>query len=158
MPTLRAAGAVFGFGILVIVLGLFVAPMVGATSANAQQSFAIQDGQSKGLHPNANISATIDNQNDAVVTITDTTTFAENSTSELDPGENDTITVSGSEFFVEYDDFSQGGEYGIFTVEYPSAFQYGDGVKLFINHTGLILTLLGMLIAIFGLVIGVRLA
>lgn len=158
MPTLRAAGAIFGFGILVIVLGLFVTPMVDATAANAQQSVAIQDGQTQGLHPNANISVTIDSQNDAVVTITDTTTFEENSTAELDPGQNETITVSGEEFFIEYDQFSQGGEYGVFTVEYPAAFQYGRASRLFIEHTGLILTLLGMLMALSGIVMGVRLA
>jgi hypothetical protein len=158
MPSVRAAGALFGFGILVLVVGLFIAPMITDTAARAEQTVAIQDGNSANLQQNLNISASIDNQNDATVTVTDLTTFEENSTAELDPGENETVRLAGEDILITYDQFSQGGDYGVFTVQYPAAFQYSENVQFFYDNLQILLVIIAFMFVLSGAVVGVRLA
>lgn len=158
MSLLRASGAIFGFGILVLVLGLFVAPLVGASGSTAERTVALQDGDSDSIHQNLNVSASIDSSNNATFTVVDQETFNENTTSALSPGENETLRLSGADIAVNYDRYSDGGSYAVVTVEFPPTFQYSDGAQLFYEELGLLLSIVGGLIAISGLVMGVRAA
>lgn len=159
MSLLRASGAIFGFGILVLCLGLFVAPMVTASSTSAQDTVALTDGDSESVHQNLNVSASINSStNNATFTVTDQQTFNQNTTSELAPGENETLQLSGESITVTYDQFSSGNSYAVTTAEYPPTFQYSAGTAVFYENLGLLLSVVGALIAISGLVMGVKAA
>lgn len=157
MATFRAAGAIFGFGILVLCLGLFVAPLVTAGSGTAEQSVSLTDGESQELRQNLDVEASIDASNNATVTVVDTTTFNQNTT-ELSEGESGTVTISGEEIDVSYGGYIAGNDYAVLTFEYPATFGMEANTRLFYDNLGLLVSVIGLLICLTGVVMGVRLA
>lgn len=156
MVTFKAAGAIFGFGILVLVIGLFVAPMVGATQTGAQQSVSLTDGESQTIQQNLDVEVDINSQDNIDVTVTDTTTFEQNTTEGMDVGENATMTLSGEEITVTYDIATS--DYVVLTFDYPSTFGFEENSRIFYDNLGLLLSIAGVMFSLTGVVMGVRVA
>lgn len=156
MVTFKAAGSIFGFGILVLVIGLFVGPMVGATQTGATQSVSLSDGESQQIQQNIDVELSLDANNNATVTVVDTTTYNQNTTESLSEGETTTLTVSGEEIGVTYDLVT--AAYAVLSFDYPSTFGFEENSRVFYDNLGLLLSIVGMLFAMTGVVMGVRAA
>lgn len=154
MATPRTAGALFGFGILVLVIGLFLGPMATATTQDASTTVEVADGQNVDLNDRlsteAAINATTEN---ATITVIDEDTLSRKNTTELSVGDSDTVKLEGENVTVTYKSYT--GD-AVYSVDYPPTYGYADGPAKLFERLDLLLSFMGFLIAIGGLVLGVR--
>lgn len=155
MSTIKAAGALFGFGLLVLSVGLFIGPMAQSATTDAQTSEIVSDGET--VQPHQNIEMTVTENGSALdVTLTDTRE-ADRQNVTLSEGENATVDLSGGEINVTYDMRFGNGEH-VVVLEFPPTFSYDDGTAAFYQNLDFLLVLIGFLFTISGLLWAVRLA
>lgn len=155
MSTIKAAGALFGFGLLVLAVGLFIGPMAQSSTTDAQTSEIVSDGET--VEPHQNIEMTIAENGTALdVTLTDTRE-ADRETVTLPEGSNESVTLAGGTIDVEYDMRFGNGEH-VVVLTFPPTFSYDDGTAAFYESLDFLLVLIGFLFTISGLLWSVRLA
>lgn len=155
MSTIKAAGALFGFGLLVLAVGVFIGPMSQSAVSDAQTSEIVSDGETVQPHQNIEMAVT-ENGSALDVTLTDTRE-ADRATVTVAEGENSTVDLAGGTIDVEYDMRFGNGEH-VVVLTFPPTFSYDDGTAAFYDNLDFLLVLIGFLFAIGGLIWSVRLA
>lgn len=146
----------FALGVLILAVGLFVAPLAGDTQTDARTVVELADGGDRvdvtqRLGANATINDTTRN---ATITVTNTQTFDSANTT-LQEGDNTTLTVQGENVSVSYETYNGNA---VVRFDYPPTYGYNDETKLFFENLGLLLTLIGFAIVVAVAFYGVRVA
>lgn len=151
--SVRLVVSAFVLGAFVMAIGLFLTPMITDVSTDATTSVELVDNESEEVQQYLEVEPDINSTNgNATVTVTNTRTFDSKTTVELATGEEDTVALSGENVTVRNSAFSDPEV--VLDVTYPPTFAYDDGPKLFYEHLGTLLAILGLLIALSGLFLG----
>lgn len=145
----RIALAAFVLGAFVLAAGVFVGPMIGAAENDAQTVLELSDDESVEVTDTMQVEASINSSanNDTTVTVTNLRTLDSANTT-LSVGEKGNVTVNGDKVVIEYDRYS--GGVSTVTVTYPPTIGWADGPALFVDRLGLLLSLLGFAMIVYG--------
>lgn len=143
-----------GIGLFVVALGVFVTPMIDATESDSQTAVTLADGQYEYATDLMRVEANVTQNNNATFEIRNERTQERNSTSEMTRGDREHVNVGGETVTVTY--VYHDGTNAVAELQYPPTFGYSDSGKTFFDNLGIILALTGFMIAIGGVLLGLR--
>lgn len=156
MASLRLGAAFFAFGMIVMVVALFLTPLIGTAATDAKASVSVADGESQQINDNLEIEVQIDNKDNVTITVRDLTNYEQNVSQNFAPGDNTTVTVSGEEIFFEYREYVDSNSEAVIDVTYPPTFGFGETTRLFYENLDTILSMVALIIMLAGIFLGVR--
>lgn len=154
--TLRVIATGLFVGLLLLCVGLFLTPMIGATQEQAQNHYRVNQGDTVTVDDELELNVTqADVQNGTVTAqFRDLRDYSTNTTAKLNQSESGSVSLSSSTLTTT--NVGTDGDSIIVRVTYPPTFGMGDAATAFFENLGLILAMTGFAIVIMTMWMGVR--